>query len=49
MCNELPILEAGVDWYDLKDVPHGDIRIKNDDQTPISAWREILRVHAAWV
>ena len=29
MCNGFEIPEPGVDWYDLKDVPHGDVLIKN--------------------
>ena len=42
MCNGYEIPEAGVDWYDLKDVPHGDIRIKNYYAKSISAWRHIF-------
>ena len=42
MCNGFEIPEAGVDWYDLKDVPHGDIRIKNYYAKSISAWRHIF-------
>jgi S-formylglutathione hydrolase FrmB len=42
LCNGYEIPEAGVDWYDLKDVPHGDIRIKNYYAKSISAWRHIF-------
>ena len=41
-CNAFEIPEPGVDWYDLKDVPHGDIRIKNYYAKSISAWRHIF-------
>src|ERR1019366_7155086 len=27
MCNGFEVPEPGVDWYDLKDVPHGSVRI----------------------
>ena len=42
LCNGYEIPEAGVDWYDLKDVPHGDIRIKNYYAKSIHAWRHIF-------
>ena len=42
MCNGYEIPEAGVDWYDLKDVPHGDIRIKNYYAKSLGAWRHIF-------
>ena len=29
MCNGFEMPEPGVDWYDLKNVPHGDVVIKN--------------------
>ena len=41
-CNGYEIPEPGVDWYDLKDVPHGDIRIKNYYAKSIGAWRRIF-------
>ena len=41
-CNGFEIPEQGIDWYDLKDVPHGDIRIKNYYAKSISAWRHIF-------
>ncbi len=42
MCNGYEIPEAGIDFYDLKDVPHGDIRIKNYYAKSIKAWRHIF-------
>ena len=41
-CNGYEIPEPGVDFYDLKDVPHGDIRIKNYYAKSIGAWRHIF-------
>jgi len=42
MCNGFEIPEAGVDWYDLKDVPHGHMEAANYYATSIHAWRHIF-------
>jgi enterochelin esterase-like enzyme len=42
MCNGFEIPESGVNFYDLKDVPHGDVRIKNYYAKSINAWRHIF-------
>jgi len=42
MCNGFEVPEPGVDYYDLKDVPHGDVLIKNYYAKSISAWRHIF-------
>ena len=42
MCNGFEIPEAGVDWYDLKDVPHGHLEAANYFAKSINAWRHIL-------
>ena len=42
MCNGFEIPEAGVDWYDLKDVPHGHLEVANYFAKSINAWRHIL-------
>jgi S-formylglutathione hydrolase FrmB len=42
MCNGFEIPEAGVDWYDLKDVPHGHLEAANYYAKSINAWRHIL-------
>ncbi|MBN1972941.1 MAG: hypothetical protein JW787_04840 [Sedimentisphaerales bacterium] len=42
MCNGFEIPEPGVTYYDLKDVPHGDVLIKNYYAKSISAWRRIF-------
>src|ERR1019366_923526 len=34
--------EPGVDWYDLKDVPHGSVRIENYFAAGTKSWRHIL-------
>src|SRR5581483_3375245 len=39
MCNGFEIPEAGVDWYDLKDVPHGHLQAANYYAGSIHAWR----------
>ncbi|HUP03089.1 MAG TPA: alpha/beta hydrolase-fold protein [Bryobacteraceae bacterium] len=41
MCNGYEIPEAGVDFYDLKDVPHGNVLIKNYFSKTANAWRRI--------
>ena len=42
MCNGYEIPEAGVDWYDLKDVPHGHVEAANYFAKSIHAWRHIF-------
>ena len=42
MCNGFEVPEAGVSFYDLKDVPHGDIRIKNYFSKTSNSWRHIF-------
>jgi len=43
MCNGFEVPEPGVDWYDLKkDVPHGDVLIKNYFSKTANAWRRIF-------
>jgi len=41
MCNGFEVPEPGVDWYELKDVPHGDVLIKNYFAKTTNAWRRI--------
>jgi enterochelin esterase-like enzyme len=42
MCNGFEVPEPGVTWYDLKDVPHGDVLIKNYYAKSTNAWRHIF-------
>jgi enterochelin esterase family protein len=42
MCNGFEIPEPGVDFYDLKDVPHGDVLIKNYFSKTANSWRHIF-------
>ncbi len=42
MCNGFEIPEPGVDWYDLKEVPHGHVSNENYYAKSINAWRHIL-------
>ena len=42
MCNGFEIPDAGVDFYDLKDVPHGDVLIKNYFSKTANSWRHIF-------
>ncbi len=42
MCNGFEIPDAGVDFYDLKDVPHGDVLIKNYFSRTANSWRHIF-------
>jgi enterochelin esterase-like enzyme len=42
MCNGFEIPEPGVDWYDLKDVPHGNVLIKNYYAKSLKMWRRIF-------
>ncbi len=41
MCNGFEIPEPGVDFYDLKDVPHGNVLIKNYYSKTAESWRHI--------
>ena len=42
MCNGFEIPEPGVNYYDLKDVPHGNVLIKNYFAKTINSWRRIF-------
>jgi enterochelin esterase-like enzyme len=42
MCNAFEIPEPGVDFYDLKDVPHGNVLIKNYFAKTPNSWRHIF-------
>jgi enterochelin esterase-like enzyme len=42
MCNAFEIPEPGVTYYDLKDVPHGNVLIKNYFAKSINSWRRIF-------
>jgi enterochelin esterase family protein len=42
MCNGFEIPEPGVDFYDLKDVPHGDVLIRNYFAKSTNSWRHIF-------
>ena len=42
MCNGFEIPEPGVDFYDLKDVPHGNVLIKNYFSKTSNSWRHIF-------
>ncbi len=42
MCNGFEIPEPGVGYYDLKDVPHGSVLIKNYFAKSINSWRRIF-------
>jgi enterochelin esterase family protein len=42
MCNAFEIPEPGVDFYDLKDVPHGNVLIKNYFAKTANSWRHIF-------
>ncbi len=42
MCNGFEIPEPGVDYYDLKDVPHGNVLIKNYFAKTLNTWRHIF-------
>jgi enterochelin esterase family protein len=42
MCNGFEIPEPGVDYYDLKDVPHGNVLIKNYFSKTANTWRHIF-------
>jgi enterochelin esterase-like enzyme len=42
MCNGFEVPEPGVDWYDLKDVPHGSVRTENYFAAGTKSWRHIF-------
>ena len=42
MCNAFEIPEPGVTYYDMKDVPHGNVLIKNYFAKSINSWRRIF-------
>lgn len=41
MCNGFEVPDPGVDFYDLKDVPHGNVLIKNYYSKTANGWRHI--------
>ena len=49
MCNGFEIPEPGVDFYDLKDVPHGDVVIENYFAKTIQCLAAHFRLHAAGI
>ena len=42
ICNAFEIPEPGVAYYDLKDVPHGNVLIRNYFAKSINSWRRIF-------
>ena len=42
MCNGFEVPDPGVTWYDLKDVPHGNVLIKNYFAKTTNSWRRIF-------
>jgi enterochelin esterase family protein len=42
MCNGYEVPEPGVDWYDIKDVPHGHVQIENYFAKTTNSWRRIF-------
>ena len=42
MCNGFEVPEPGVTFYDLKDVPHGNVIIKNYFAKTTNSWRHIF-------
>jgi len=42
MCNGFEVPEPGATWYDIKDVPHGDVLIKNYWAKSTNQWRHIF-------
>ena len=42
MCNGYEVPEQGVSFYDLKDVPHGNVMIKNYFSKTANSWRHIF-------
>jgi enterochelin esterase-like enzyme len=41
-CNGFEVPEPGVDFYDIKDVPHGSVLIKNYFSKTANSWRHIF-------
>lgn len=42
MCNGFEVPDPGVDFYDIKDVPHGNVLIKNYFSKTANGWRHIF-------
>ena len=42
MCNGFEVPDPGVDFYDLKDIPHGNVLIKNYYSKTANSWRHIF-------
>jgi enterochelin esterase family protein len=42
MCNGFEVPEPGVDFYDIKDVPHGNVLIQNYFAKTTNSWRHIF-------
>jgi enterochelin esterase-like enzyme len=42
MCNGFEVPDPGVTWYDLKDVPHGNVLIRNYFAKTTNSWRRIF-------
>jgi enterochelin esterase family protein len=42
MCNGFEIPEAGVDFYDIKDVPHGDVLSRDYFAKTTNSWRHVF-------
>ena len=42
MCNGFEVPEPGVDYYNLKDVPHGSVQIRNYFAKSANSWRHIF-------
>ena len=42
MCNGFEVPEPGVDWYDMKDVPHGSVRHRELLRRRPMSWRHIF-------
>jgi enterochelin esterase-like enzyme len=42
MCNGFEVPDPGITWYDLKDVPHGNVIIKNYYAKSAKQWRHIF-------
>jgi enterochelin esterase-like enzyme len=42
MCNGFEVPDPGVTWYDIKDVPHGNVLIKNYFAKTTNSWRHIF-------
>ena len=41
MSSAVDVPETGVDFYDIKDVPHGDIKFKNYFSKTMNSWRNV--------